>query len=221
MESVVQASAAPQPETERETARKDLRLELRVKNNILWRAIHDRYSSVKDFCRRHPGISYATLCQLLRFQYSPFTKNGQYRGIVHRLEEVLGKPAAVLLPMELYAQMLELGSRKTLEVSSFTALPGAVRQEILTLPAPVEESPEAQAIGRELKEKIEEVLRKLTYRDREILKLHFGLGDGREMTFEEIAEIFQVSNQRVRQILAKTVRKLQGPYFFRPLMDFV
>ena len=62
-----------------------------------------------------------------------------------------------------------------------------------------------------LKDKIEQVLKTLTYREREIIKLRYGLGDGYTYTLEEVGRIFKVTRERVRQIEAKAVRKLQHP----------
>ncbi len=62
-----------------------------------------------------------------------------------------------------------------------------------------------------LKMKIDNVLKTLTYREREIIKLRYGLGDGYTYTLEEVGRIFKVTRERVRQIEAKAVRKLQHP----------
>ena len=68
-----------------------------------------------------------------------------------------------------------------------------------------------------LKDKIEQVLKTLTYREREIIKLRYGLGDGYTYTLEEVGRIFKVTRERVRQIEAKAVRKLQHPVRSRQL----
>lgn len=62
-----------------------------------------------------------------------------------------------------------------------------------------------------LKSKIEQVLKTLTFREREIIKLRFGLGDGCAYTLEEVGRIFKVTRERVRQIEAKALVKLQKP----------
>jgi RNA polymerase primary sigma factor len=73
------------------------------------------------------------------------------------------------------------------------------------------ESPVNAATQEMLKDKIEQVLKTLTYREREIIKLRYGLGDGYTYTLEEVGRIFKVTRERVRQIEAKAVRKLQHP----------
>ncbi|QDV12120.1 RNA polymerase sigma factor SigA [Rosistilla oblonga] len=62
-----------------------------------------------------------------------------------------------------------------------------------------------------LRQKIEDLLKTLTYREREIIKLRYGLVDGYSYTLEEVGRIFKVTRERVRQIEAKAVRKLQSP----------
>jgi RNA polymerase primary sigma factor len=83
------------------------------------------------------------------------------------------------------------------------------------------ESPVSAAANEMLKDKIEQVLKTLTYREREIIKLRYGLGDGYTYTLEEVGRIFKVTRERVRQIEAKAVRKLQHPVRSRQLEGFL
>ena len=83
------------------------------------------------------------------------------------------------------------------------------------------ESPIQTATQEMLKEKIDNVLKTLTYREREIIKLRYGLGDGYTYTLEEVGRIFKVTRERVRQIEAKAVRKLQHPVRSRQLEGFL
>jgi RNA polymerase primary sigma factor len=72
-----------------------------------------------------------------------------------------------------------------------------------------------------LREKIEGLLKTLTYREREIIRLRYGLGDGYTYTLEEVGRIFRVTRERVRQIEAKAVRKLQHPVRSQQLVGFL
>lgn len=72
-----------------------------------------------------------------------------------------------------------------------------------------------------LKTRIEEAMEALNYREREILKLRYGLADGYSYTLEEVGKIFSVTRERVRQIESKAVRKLQQPYRSRTLASFL
>ncbi|MSR37223.1 MAG: RNA polymerase sigma factor RpoD [Planctomycetes bacterium] len=83
------------------------------------------------------------------------------------------------------------------------------------------ESPVTSASREMLKERIENVLNTLTFREREIIKLRYGIGDGYTYTLEEVGRIFRVTRERVRQIEAKAVRKLQHPVRARRLGGFL
>ena len=83
------------------------------------------------------------------------------------------------------------------------------------------ESPVITATHRMLKDKIEEVLQSLNYREREIIKLRYGIGDGYTYTLEEVGRIFKVTRERVRQIEAKAVAKLKNPRRARQLEGFI
>ena len=72
-----------------------------------------------------------------------------------------------------------------------------------------------------LRDKIEQLLKTLTYREREIIRLRYGLGDGYTYTLEEVGRIFKVTRERIRQIEAKAVRKLQQPSRSQELIGFL
>jgi RNA polymerase primary sigma factor len=72
-----------------------------------------------------------------------------------------------------------------------------------------------------LREKIEELLKTLTFREREIIRLRYGLADGYSYTLEEVGRIFKVTRERVRQIEAKAVAKLQHPVRSIELAEYV
>ncbi|MEW4491068.1 RNA polymerase sigma factor RpoD [Thalassoglobus sp. JC818] len=82
-------------------------------------------------------------------------------------------------------------------------------------------SPVSVAAQEMLKDQIDQVLKTLTYREREIIKLRYGLGDGYTYTLEEVGRIFKVTRERVRQIEAKAVRKLQHPARSKQLHGFL
>ncbi|HZZ72500.1 MAG TPA: sigma-70 family RNA polymerase sigma factor [Pirellulales bacterium] len=84
-----------------------------------------------------------------------------------------------------------------------------------------EEDPLYDVNQQSLKRKILEALENLNHREREILKLRYGLVDGYAYTLEEVGQIFSVTRERVRQIEAKAVRKLQQPNRARELAGFL
>lgn len=194
--------------------KRDLRLEMRVKNNILWHAIRQLHSTISAFCKNF-NINASDVSALLCFKTSPFTKKGDYRRIVWNISEATGIAPNQLFPAKIYAEMLKIGSFKAVEVSSFAALPRATRREIRLLPAPIDQNPEAEYIEIEKDKRnrivINTVLKELSYREREIIKLRFGLFGYREHSLDEIGEIFKLSKEMVRRIEAKAIRKLQQP----------
>ena len=82
-------------------------------------------------------------------------------------------------------------------------------------------NPSEAATSDMLKSRIEQVLKTLTYREREIIKLRYGIGDGYTYTLEEVGRIFKVTRERVRQVEAKAIRKLQHPVRSRKLVGFI
>jgi RNA polymerase primary sigma factor len=72
-----------------------------------------------------------------------------------------------------------------------------------------------------LKDQLNEVLATLTDREQEVLRLRFGLDDGRQRTLEEVGQQFNVTRERIRQIEAKALRKLRHPNRSRRLKDYL
>jgi len=83
------------------------------------------------------------------------------------------------------------------------------------------ERPEKSASNEMLKKEIDKLLKTLTPREREIIKLRYGLDNGYMYTLEEVGRIFEVTRERVRQIEAKAVKKLQSPGRSRRLRGFL
>jgi RNA polymerase primary sigma factor len=83
------------------------------------------------------------------------------------------------------------------------------------------ESPTQSTTNGLLKDRIESLLKTLTYREREIIRLRYGLTDGYTYTLEEVGRIFRVTRERVRQIEAKAVKKLQHPVRSKQLESFL
>ena len=82
-------------------------------------------------------------------------------------------------------------------------------------------APAEAASHQLLKEQVEDVLDSLTYRERRVLQLRFGLDDGRSRTLEEVGREFGVTRERIRQIEAKALRKLRHPSRSRKLKDYL
>ncbi len=83
------------------------------------------------------------------------------------------------------------------------------------------DNPAEMAAQALLKEKLSDVLETLTPREREVLRLRFGLGDGYSRTLEEVGRRFKVTRERIRQIEAKALRKMRHPIRIRQLEGFL
>lgn len=132
----------------------------------------------------------------------------------------------------------------TSEVADFANMPEEkvvevmrVAQDLVSLEAPVgeeedshlgdfikdetQEAPEDVASHSMLKEQLESALYTLTPREMDVLKLRYGLVDGRNHTLEEVGQQFNVTRERIRQIEAKALRKLRHPSRSKKLRDFL
>ncbi len=82
-------------------------------------------------------------------------------------------------------------------------------------------SPEEYATNEMLKDEIADVLQTLTEREEKVIRLRFGLEDGKSRTLEEVGQMFGVTRERIRQIEAKALRKLKHPSRSRKLKDYL
>ncbi|MFV1967048.1 MAG: RNA polymerase sigma factor RpoD/SigA [Pirellulaceae bacterium] len=84
-----------------------------------------------------------------------------------------------------------------------------------------EYSPDEGAGQKMLNFRIRSLLKKLTWREQEIIKMRFGLGDGYNYTLEEVAHVFRVTRERIRQIEARALQKLKDPRTSSQLVGFL
>jgi RNA polymerase primary sigma factor len=89
------------------------------------------------------------------------------------------------------------------------------------LPQMVQESESEIVDAKSLRSRLETLLGQLGYREREIIKLRYGLGDGYNYTLQEVAHIFQVTRERVRQIEVRALKRLQLPGNISELTEFL
>ncbi len=153
------------------------------------------------------------------------TINKQIR-VTRQLLQELGRDPS---PEEIAAEM-DISVEKVREISK-------IAQEPVSLETPIGEeedshlgdfipdddvpSPADAAAFSMLKEQLAEVLSTLTEREQEVLRLRFGLDDGRQRTLEEVGQQFKVTRERIRQIEAKALRKLRNPNRSKRLRDYL
>lgn len=89
------------------------------------------------------------------------------------------------------------------------------------IPDELGQAPSEAASVQMLRESVEDVLGSLSQRERDVLRLRFGLDDGRSRTLEEVGREFNVTRERIRQIEAKALRKLRHPSRSKKLRDFL
>ena len=96
----------------------------------------------------------------------------------------------------------------------FTSIGDFIQDDNVPVPAEA-------AASTLLKEQLVEVLGTLTEREQKVLRLRFGMDDGRARTLEEVGKEFNVTRERIRQIEAKALRKLRHPSRSRKLRDYL
>ena len=153
------------------------------------------------------------------------TINKLIRTSRHLLQQLGREPS----PDEIAAEM-EIPVEKVMEIQK-------IAQDPVSLETPIGEeedshlgdfiqdedspAPQDSAAYTLLKEQLEEVMNTLTPREAKVLKLRFGLEDGRARTLEEVGREFMVTRERIRQIEAKALRKLRHPSRSKKLKDYM
>ena len=192
-------------------------------NEVLGQAIVEKYGTVNRMCREEQAscgsLQPSVVGRLLHAKESPLRKDGTYRIVCQGLSEIFGIPTEKLFPADVYREVLPAGIEAK-EGVSFSDLTREATQELLTVEDQRVE-PSDDAMQEMLRNKIEAVLKNLTYREREIVRLRYGLGDGYSYTLEETGRIFKVTRERIRGIEAKALERLGHPFQSKQLKGFI
>lgn len=182
--------------------RRDLRIELRARNNQLWHAIFDLYPSVAEFCRTF-NLNQGQVGSLLNLTLHPWCKhsNWQLTVVAQRLVDITGIGADELFPRALYTITTPTAAVET-SSERFVSLAAAERIGL----------PPAQDIAldhQDMRDALSRALHRLTPREEKVIRMQFGLdNDGEEVAVRDIADLIQVTPVRVRQISERALRKL-------------
>lgn len=193
-----------------------LRLELRIKNLALWRAIHCTEVNVAAFCRAngYPNRN-AKVGQLLALRESPYDKaTGELTPIALWLCSITGIGRDELFPPELYAKKLPKEFVAEAPAERLLALQDA---KALTYTP----DPDLSIDQESLKTNVYNLIQRLSKNQRSVIALRFGLSDGEPKLLSEIGKALGLSIPRIRQIEAAALRKLRHPRMSRQLKGYL
>lgn len=174
---------------------------------------------------RHLGVEQSRIGEWCNLKAMPkldspkarWTTDPAWRAdIEKKLFELTGKTLDELFPQDIRDNVEFLASPKTIELDATISGVGIGHVRPLALPGA-----DAAAIQSEARDAIAGALKTLSSREREIIKLRFGLDGDEPKTLEECGKVFGVTKDRIRQIEAKGLRKLQQPSRHHKLQDFV
>jgi RNA polymerase primary sigma factor len=185
---------------------KDLRVEFKAKNNVLWHVVFDLHRSVSEFCRVN-GFSATTVGQwinLTRSPYSAYKGRGQLTSAAKRLVELVSIPADELFPPHLYSGAFPSAGVAEVDANRFISLNTHAEAKRLTAPDGID--------AWDMKNAIAAALDTLSPREAQVLRMRFGLGDDpHEHTLEEVCQSFAVTRERIRAIQNKALSKMRQP----------
>jgi RNA polymerase sigma factor (sigma-70 family) len=207
--------------TDDESIAVDVTAVTRLKHAELWQACrkfcHGRYGGQSGLAR-HLGVPASELGMWLNLKSCPpklptrgWTED-RLTELESKLIELTGKTIEQLFPDELRCSVAFLQSPKVFEQTSSLKADAMRHYAIATTERMrLAASPCLPSEQDELANDIRSALETLTYRERQVVQMRYGLADGHQYTLEEVATVFGVTKERIRQVEAKAIRKLQNP----------
>ncbi|NIP86522.1 MAG: sigma-70 family RNA polymerase sigma factor [Planctomycetales bacterium] len=171
------------------------------------RAIADQARTIRVPCHMMPHVA-------------------RVRETINQLQHQLGRQPTA----EELAHVLQMGLDEVRQIVRISRTPLSLETPIGRsednkfadlLPHDQQQDPEEGATHQMLRGRVLKLLESLSWREREIIKLRYGLGDGQNYTLEEVAYVFKVTRERIRQIEARAMQKLQQPYRTAELTGFL
>lgn len=199
-------------------------LQVKAKHRDLYAAAK-KLGGVKKLAE-HLGVKYGTVIQWCGLRSMPridslhrssrWSDPSWKAEIEKKLFDLTGKTLDELFPEAIRDNAEFLSAPKVAEFEASISGIGIGHSRPLGLP-----SAEDVAIANEGRELVRDSLKSLSFREREIIKLRFGIGGTNPLTLEEVGKVFNVGRERIREIEAKAIRKLQQPSRSYKLADYI
>ena len=195
----------------------EYRIKVSVRNNLLLRAIEDAgYTSIKKFCDDN-GLTQVSVYKLIRFETRPLNVTGEFSPAAQQLMEILGAaPSDLWTPEQLELQLTKYSVERNVGQAELNAALGMNQGELISF-----ETPEDVVAAKDRHRVINEMLDSIPLREKKVIELHRGLNGADPQTLEEIADMFDITPERVRQIEAKGLRLLRQPSRSKKLLEVV
>lgn len=182
--------------------RSEVRVEARVRNNVLWHAIYDAYPSVAAFSRKH-NLPHMGVGALLNLKDTPHHgTTGKLKPLARRLIRIFRMHEDDLFPRRLY----EIEQTTAVVEVPMTALPPSSEELRCLLPGP-----DDVMAADDVRRVVHDALQTLTDREQVVLVRRFGLDGDDPATLREVGEQIGVQQERIRQIEAAALRKMRHP----------
>jgi len=196
---------------------KDIRVEIRFKNNLLYKKIFEKCNSVSQFCKKN-DLYPTEVGRYLNFKNTPMAKTKRGVEIVPgifvkktalKIADTLNCSLWDIFPKQLWDF---IGKKYSIEIESNKFLPYNENQQLLNI-THVDKNQKFNY------DNINQVLSTLNEREVYIIENRFGLNNYKEQTLGQIARDLEISHERVRQIESKALRKLRHPSQLRRLRN--
>lgn len=203
----------------RNNSKFEIAVKARAKHGLIFKYMTEHNLTWLEMAKKL-GISTGTFSKIIHFRWVP-TKNYQNKKVVEKLCSFFHCDLENILPNEL-AQQIKNNS----EIAELLQKEQTVYKEVDVEYLGYAEVPQSLLAYKEdfdkqidLKETIEKILETLTPKEKKIIQMRFGIGDGVDHTLGEIGREFGVTRERIRCIEARAIRKLKHPSRFKNLMQ--
>jgi hypothetical protein len=187
---------------------KEMRWELRIRNNLLLKAILEMFPSIRKFCEVSGIVSYNYVVAIINLRVKPLNKDGDYKKNFMEIAYYLGISCRDLFPLELY----NLKRKRTVMEISFSDLHLLPFYDIKQIAAEYDEDPLELAMKNEISERVNHELSVMGGRREKVIRMRLGIRQrreyGYEYSLEDIGYFLNITRERARQDEAKAIKWL-------------